>query len=213
MSGRGPDLLSADPDHSRIAGDPGAENGARVESRPPTRRRPRRGLRAGTTLAILTLVLLGGAVGLYVRTGPAVSLRIPAGWHRVGDPTGAGLQPQAGLISLAGPFGAAFRVSWGTEAISSTCTGDCESVPELKPLATTLDGLPVTLRPFPQPYHRLILQPVRDDVAGRTLYFSVSCHPPLPSVERVCADIVSSVEIGRPLLQHLLLDRAVVPIS
>jgi hypothetical protein len=80
-------------------------------------------------------------------------------------------------------------------------------------VATTLNGLPVTLRPFPQPYHRLVLQPVRDEVAGRTLYFSVSCHPPLPSVERVCADIVSSVEVGRPLLQHLLLDRVMVPIS
>jgi hypothetical protein len=213
VSGRGEDLLTADRHRARIAGDRGAEDGARAESPPPARGRPRRGPRAGAALAVLALVLLGGAAGLYVRTGPAVSLRIPAGWHRVGDPAGAGLEPHAGRISLAGPFGANFRVSWATEAISSTCTGGCENVPELRPLATTLNGLPVTLRPFPQPYHRLVLQPVRDEVAGQTLYFSVSCHPPLPSVERVCADIVSSVEVGRPLLQHLLLDRVMVPIS
>jgi hypothetical protein len=213
MSGRGEDVLTADRHRAGITDDAGAENGDRVESPPPPRGRPRRGPRAGTALAILALVLLGGAAGLYIGNGPAVSLRIPAGWHRVGDPAGAGLEPHAGQISLAGPFGATFRVSWGTEAISPTCTGGCESVPELRPLATTLNGLPVTLRPFPQPYHRLVLQPVRDEVAGRTLYFSLSCRPPLPSVERVCADMVSSVEVGRPLLQHLLLDRVMVPIS
>jgi hypothetical protein len=214
VSGRGADLLSADRHRSRITDETGAENGAREQGPPPTRRRrPGRGVRAGATLAVLALALLGAAVGLYLRTGPAVSLRIPAGWHMVRDPAGAGLRPHAGRISLAGPFGATFRVSWGTEKISSECTGDCETVPELHPLATTLNGLPVTLRPFPQPYHRLILQPVRDEVAGRTLYFSLSCHPPLPSVEKVCADIVSSVEVGRPLLQHLRLDRAIVPIS
>ncbi len=161
---------------------------------------------------LLAAVLLGGAVVLYLRSGPAVSLRIPAGWHRVGDAGGAGATSDAGQITLLGPFGATFRISWGPEAVAAGCTAPCESVPELRPLAATLQGHPVTLRPIPQPDHRLVLQPVREDVSGRTLYFSVACHPPLSSVARVCADIVSSVEIGPPLFQHLRLNRAVVPL-
>ncbi|HEY2704814.1 MAG TPA: hypothetical protein VGL20_14105 [Candidatus Dormibacteraeota bacterium] len=169
----------------------------------------RRGLRIGALLVLLAAVLLGGAVVLLLRSGPAVSLRIPAGWHRAG---GAGATSGAGQITLVGPFGATFRISWAPEAVAAGCAAPCESVPELRPLAATLRGHPVTLRPVPQPDHRLVLQPVREDVSGRTLYFSVACHPPLSSVARVCADIVSSVEIGPPLLQHLRLNRAVVPL-
>jgi hypothetical protein len=192
---------------------PAAPDAARVESSTPAPRRRHRGRFAAATLAILTLVVLSGAIGLYLRSAPAVSLRVPAGWRMVGDPAGARPMAHTGQISLTGPFGAAFRIGWEPAAVGSGCPGSCESVPELHPLATTLDGLPVTLRPFPHPYHRLILQPIAADVAGLTLYFGVSCRPPLPSYEKVCADILSSVEVGRPLLQHLRLNRVIVPVS
>ncbi|HEV7467638.1 MAG TPA: hypothetical protein VGP96_15165 [Candidatus Dormibacteraeota bacterium] len=193
---------------------PAAPDAARVEGSTPTPRRPRRrGRYAAATLAILTLVILSGAIGLYLRSAPAVSLRVPAGWRMVGDPAGLRPRVHVGQISLAGPFGATFWIGWEREAVGSGCLGGCENVPELHPLATRLDGLPVTLRPFPQPYHRLILQPIKDDVAGQTLYFGVSCRPPLPSYEKVCADILSSVEVGPPLLQRLRLNRVIVPVS
>jgi hypothetical protein len=202
--------------HSEPAASPDAaashSHHARLENSPRSPRPRRRRRYAAATLAILTLIL-GGAIGLYLRSAPAVSLRLPAGWRMVGDPAGLNPRAHTGQISLTGPFGAAFRIGWEPEAVGSGCNGSCESVPELHPLATTLAGVPVTLRPFPLPYHRLILQPVAADVSGLTLYFAVSCRPPLPSYEKVCADIVSSVEVGRPLLQHLRLNRAIVPVS
>jgi hypothetical protein len=169
-----------------------------------------------TRVAAVTLLLLlaAGAVGLYVRSTPVLSLRIPTGWHVVTGPSMPGLGAHAGELALAGPGEARFNIYWSPQGISQGCADTCPS--PIRALDTTVDGRPTTLLAWPglgTGHGTFVTGSLEHDVAGRPLHFDILCDTAAASGESVCADIVNSISWSAPLFAGLRPNAAVVAIS